>query len=70
MKIQAYKVLNMPNKVLLVGQDDAGWYFVWKLGMTRDNIWPDIQSLAQWVGVELEDTPYSEKIIPRQVEPG
>lgn len=60
-KVLFFKVVEKPDKMLTILQDNVGWYYIARLPLDRDNIWPSIEMIEEHLEVHLE--PYFEKVL-------
>ena len=54
-KIHRYKVVGSDgSKVLPILEDSVGWLYIAKLPKDRENIWPSIEMIEDYLQVKLE----------------
>lgn len=53
-KFELYKVVDHPEKGLIVERDSEGFYAIAKLARTKDNVFSSIEEIEIAIGYKLE----------------
>lgn len=53
-KFELYRVVESPDKGLIVERDEQGFYYIARLPRTKDNVFASIQEIETAIGQQLE----------------